>query len=79
MRAMVFDRVGEPLQVRELPEPTPGPGQVRIRVRACGVCRTDLHIVDGDLARPERPVILGHQIIGTVDAGGQGGAGMRLY
>ncbi len=75
---MVFDRVGEPLQLRELREPTPAPGQVRIRVRACGVCRTDLHIVDGDLARPERPVILGHQIIGTVDSVADGVANVAV-
>jgi alcohol dehydrogenase, propanol-preferring len=68
MRAMVFDRVGEPLHPGDLPEPTPGPGQVRIRVHACGVCRTDLHIVEGDLKRPKLPLILGHQIVGTVDA-----------
>jgi propanol-preferring alcohol dehydrogenase len=68
MRAMIFDRVGEPLHLADLPEPTPGPGQVRIRVHACGVCRTDLHIVEGDLTRPKVPLILGHQIVGTVDA-----------
>ena len=65
---MVFDRVGEPLRLTDLPEPTPGPGQVLIRVHACGVCRTDLHIVEGDLTRPKVPLILGHQIVGTVDA-----------
>jgi propanol-preferring alcohol dehydrogenase len=68
MRAMVFDRVGEPLRAADIPEPVPGPGQVRIRVRACGVCRTDLHIADGDLLRSKLPLILGHQIVGTVDA-----------
>jgi alcohol dehydrogenase, propanol-preferring len=68
MRAMVFDRVGEPLHLTDLPEPTPGPGRVRIRVHACGICRTDLHIVEGDLARPKLPLIPGHQIVGTVDA-----------
>ena len=65
---MVFDRVGELLHLSDLPEPTPGPGQVRIRVHACAVCRTDLHIVEGDLTRPKVPLILGHQIVGTVDA-----------
>jgi propanol-preferring alcohol dehydrogenase len=68
MRAMVFDRVGEPLHLTDLLEPTPGPGQVRIRVHACGVCRTDLHIVEGDLTRPKVPLVLGHQMVGTVDA-----------
>jgi alcohol dehydrogenase, propanol-preferring len=72
MRAMVFDRVGEPLRGIALADPEPGPGQVSIRVRACGVCRTDLHIVDGDLARPKLPLVLGHQIVGTVLAVGGG-------
>jgi alcohol dehydrogenase, propanol-preferring len=70
MRAMVFDRVGEPLRGIALADPEPGPGQVSIRVRACGVCRTDLHIVDGDLARPKLPLVLGHQIVGEVLGGG---------
>jgi alcohol dehydrogenase, propanol-preferring len=75
---MVFDRVGEPLRPSDLPEPTPGPGQVRIRVRACGVCRTDLHIVEGDLARPKLPLILGHQIVGTVDTLADGVASVAV-
>jgi alcohol dehydrogenase, propanol-preferring len=66
MRAMVFERQGEPLRQTELPDPVPGPGQVLISVAACGVCRTDLHIVDGDLAEPRLPLVLGHQIVGTV-------------
>jgi alcohol dehydrogenase, propanol-preferring len=78
MRAMVFDRVGQPLHLIDLPAPTPGPGQVRIRVRACGVCRTDLHIVEGDLARPKLPLILGHQIVGTVEAAADGVAGVAV-
>jgi alcohol dehydrogenase, propanol-preferring len=78
MRAMVFDRVGEPLHLSDLPEPTPGSGQVRLRVHACGVCRTDLHIVEGDLARPKRPLILGHQIVGTVDAVADGVTSVAL-
>ena len=53
MRAMVLDRSPGPLRAAEVPEPRPGPGQVLLRVRACGVCRTDLHIVDGELAPPE--------------------------
>jgi propanol-preferring alcohol dehydrogenase len=78
MRAMVFDRVGKPLHLTDLPEPTPGPGQVRIRVHACGVCRTDLHIVEGDLTRPNVPLILGHQIVGTVDAVADGVASVAV-
>jgi propanol-preferring alcohol dehydrogenase len=75
---MVFDRVGEPLRASDLPEPTPGPGQVRIRVHACGVCRTDLHIVEGELARPKLPLILGHQIVGTVETVADGVASVAV-
>jgi alcohol dehydrogenase, propanol-preferring len=63
---MVFTEVGAGLQERELPQPVVGPGQVRLQVSACGVCRTDLHIVDGELAEPKLPLVLGHQIVGTV-------------
>mgnify|MGYP001823738988 CR=1 FL=1 len=69
MRAMVYDG-GEALSARELPDPAPSPGQVRIRVKACGVCRTDLHLIDGELRDPKIPVIPGHQIVGIVDAVG---------
>jgi len=72
MRAMVFIGVGQPLVERDLPHPEPGPGAVRLDVRACGVCRTDLHIVDGELERPKLPLVLGHQIVGTVSALGAG-------
>src|SRR5256886_1709022 len=66
MRAMVLDRPGSPLREAELPEPTPGPGQLLVRVQTCGVCRTDLHIFDGELTHPKLPLVLGHQIVGTV-------------
>ncbi len=72
MRAMVLDRAREPLRAAELDEPEPGPGQVRIRVRACGVCRTDLHIVDGELSEPKLPLVPGHQIVGVVAGRGEG-------
>ena len=72
MRAMLFDRVGEPLREATVETPRPGPGQVRLAVRACAVCRTDLHIVDGDLTRPKLPLVLGHEIVGAVDAVGDG-------
>jgi propanol-preferring alcohol dehydrogenase len=72
MRAMVLERQREPLRPAELPEPEPDAGQVMVRVHACGVCRTDLHIVDGDLERPKLPLVPGHQIVGTVVEVGEG-------
>lgn len=72
MRAMILHKPGEPLRLGELPEPQPGPGQLRVRVRACGLCRTDLHVKDGELAEPKLPLVLGHQIVGVVDALGSG-------
>ncbi len=71
MRAMVLEQAGQPLRMAELPEPEPGPGQVALEVRACGVCRTDLHIVDGELAEPKLPLVLGHQIVARVSGGGE--------
>jgi propanol-preferring alcohol dehydrogenase len=70
MRAMLFTKPGEPLVATEVPIPTPAEGQLLIRVRACAVCRTDLHIFDGELDRPKLPLILGHEIVGTVEAAG---------
>jgi propanol-preferring alcohol dehydrogenase len=64
MRGMVFEATGLPLAERELPEPEPGDRQVLLRVRACGVCRTDLHVVDGELPDPKLPLLLGHQVVG---------------
>ncbi len=72
MRAMVLERAGEPLRETELPDPAPGPGQVLIGVHACGVCRTDLHILDGELSEPKLPLVPGHQIVGTVAGAGAG-------
>lgn len=66
MRAMVLKAAGQPLDLEDRPSPEPGPGEVRIRVRACGVCRTDLHIVDGELTEPDLPLVPGHQIVGEV-------------
>ena len=77
MRAMVLNRTHEPLVMEERPEPSPGPGQVRVRVEACGVCRTDLHVVDGELPNPKLPIVPGHEIVGRVDAVGEG-AGFKL-
>jgi alcohol dehydrogenase, propanol-preferring len=72
MRAMLLEHPREPLAPAELPDPEPGPGQVLIRVSACGVCRTDLHILDGELSEPKLPLVPGHQIVGTVAGAGEG-------
>jgi len=69
MRAMVLDGPGKPLRAAELPVPEPGPGQVQLKVHACGVCRTDLHLLDGEVDVPHPPRVLGHQIVGEVLAG----------
>jgi alcohol dehydrogenase, propanol-preferring len=75
MRAMILNAPKEPLQEAELPIPTPGAGQVLIQVHTCGVCRTDLHVVDGELPQPKLPLIPGHQIVGTVASHGAGVSG----
>jgi propanol-preferring alcohol dehydrogenase len=72
MRAMLLERQREPLRLAELADPRPGRGQVKIAVGACGVCRTDLHIADGDLAEPRLPLVPGHQVVGTVVEAGEG-------
>ncbi|HEX2728710.1 MAG TPA: zinc-dependent alcohol dehydrogenase family protein, partial [Rubrobacteraceae bacterium] len=72
MRAMILEGSGKPLRAVEVPIPEVGPGQVLLRVRACGVCRTDLHIVDGELTDPKLPLIPGHQIVGVVEETGEG-------
>jgi len=68
MRAMILDAPGWPLREATIPIPVPQAGQVLLRVRACGVCRTDLHVADGELAHPKLPLILGHEIVGIVQA-----------
>ena len=78
MRAMLFTGVGAPLHEADAPDPAPGPGQVRLEIHACGVCRTDLHIVEGELAEPKLPLVLGHQIVGTVVELGEGAARLEL-
>src|SRR5215469_16845812 len=72
MRAMVLERQREPLRPAELADPEPAAGQILIEVAACGVCRTDLHIADGDLTEPKLPLVLGHQIVGRVVEAGEG-------
>ncbi|GHH00284.1 zinc-dependent alcohol dehydrogenase family protein [Pseudodonghicola xiamenensis] len=76
MRAMVFEQVGTPLELRDLPRPTPGPGQILLKVEACGVCRTDLHIVDGELTQPKLPLVPGHEVVGRIAALGPGVVGL---
>ena len=72
MKAMILEAVRTPLRPATLPDPAPGPGQILLRVRACGICRTDLHVVDGELPAPKLPLVPGHQIVGTVAAVGPG-------
>jgi alcohol dehydrogenase, propanol-preferring len=78
MHAMVLNRIGAALEWTELPDRLPGPGQIRVRVTACGVCRTDLHVVDGELPNPQTPIIPGHEIVGRIDAMGESVEGLRL-
>jgi len=72
MRAMVLERAQGPLRLTELPDPEPAPGQVLLAVQTCGVCRTDLHILDGELTEPKLPLVPGHQIVGKVIGSGEG-------
>jgi propanol-preferring alcohol dehydrogenase len=78
MRAMVLEKVGAPLVLRDLPKPKPSKGQLLVRVAACAVCRTDLHIVDRELPDPKLPLILGHQIAGRVEEIGAGVEGFSI-
>jgi len=79
VRALVLDAPRTPLRMTERPDPAPTPGQLLLRVRACGVCRTDLHVVDGDLTRPKLPLVLGHQIVcEVVDGGDRFAPGARV-
>ena len=78
MRAMVLGALKHPLRWTELPDRLPGAGQIRVRVLACGVCRTDLHVVDGDLPTPILPIIPGHEIVGRIDAIGSGVDGLSV-
>src|SRR3954465_9100047 len=66
---MVLPAAREPLRIEEVPLPEPEPGQVRLRVSACGVCRTDLHVVDGELPQPKLPLVPGHQVVGRTEEG----------
>src|SRR6266536_6415177 len=72
MHAMVLAAPGAPLQLQERADPTPGPGNVRVKISACGVCRTDLHVVDGELPHISYPIVPGHEVVGRVEALGSG-------
>jgi alcohol dehydrogenase, propanol-preferring len=78
MQAMILAAPKKPLQLVDLPKPIPASGQLLIRVNACGVCRTDLHVVDGELTEPSLPIIPGHQIVGTIEDAEQGGGRFRF-
>lgn len=72
MKAMVLEKQGEPLRLKDIREPEPGAGEIKVRVSVCGICRTDLHVVDGDLPEPSLPLVLGHQVVGRVVQTGTG-------
>lgn len=78
MQAMILERPGEKLKLVERPIPQPARGQILVRVLACGVCRTDLHVVDGDLKEPRLPIVPGHEIVGRVERLGHGTTGFRI-
>ena len=78
MKAMVLHEIGTPLRLEERPTPAPARGEIRLRVEACAVCRTDLHVVDGDLDRPKLPLVPGHEIVGRVEAIGEGVSGFKI-
>jgi propanol-preferring alcohol dehydrogenase len=78
MNAMVLNRIQTPLEWTTLKDPQPGPGQIRVKVSACGVCRTDLHVVDGELPHPQVPIIPGHEIVGRIDLMGPEVKGLKV-
>ena len=75
---MMLKNIGSPLELTQLADSQPGPGEIRVKVVACGVCRTDLHVLDGELPSPRVPIIPGHEIVGRIDALGAGVEGLRL-
>jgi propanol-preferring alcohol dehydrogenase len=75
---MVLNKLRDPLEWKELPERFPGRGEIRVKVSACGVCRTDLHVVDGELPNPQVPIIPGHEIVGRIDVIGEGVVGLTV-
>ena len=75
---MILKKLKTPLEWIELPDQEPGIGEIRVKVGACGVCRTDLHVVDGELPNPQVPIIPGHEIVGRIDAIGAGVDGLKM-
>jgi propanol-preferring alcohol dehydrogenase len=78
MQAMRLEAIGRPLVARDLPDPAPGPSDIKVRIAACGVCRTDLHVVDGELPNPVLPLVPGHEIVGRVEAMGSDVTGLEI-
>ena len=78
MNAMLLKKIGTALEWTEIPDPQPGPGEIRVKVAACGVCRTDLHVVDGELPDPKVPIIPGHEIVGRIDLLGADVKGLKI-
>jgi propanol-preferring alcohol dehydrogenase len=78
MKAMILEKPGQPLKLVQRPDPEPGPGQVQVAVSACGVCRTDLHVVDGELTEPKLPIVPGHEIVGRINALGADVSGFAV-
>ena len=78
MNAMVLKKIGTALEWTEIPDPQPGPGEIRVKMSACGVCRTDLHVVDGELPNPKTPIIPGHEIVGRIDLLGADVKGLKI-
>src|SRR5690349_629362 len=78
MKAMVLTGAGRKLQLQDSADPVPGPGEVRLKVGACGVCRTDLHVVDGELPDIKYPIIPGHEVVGRIDTVGPDVTGLRI-
>ena len=72
MQAMVLKKPGHPLEWTDLPDPLPGPGEIRVKVAACGICRTDLHVIEGELKPRKSPITPGHQVVGVIEAIGEG-------
>jgi len=72
MKAMLLESPRQPLRLGKIARPEPGPGQVLVKIRACGVCRTDLHVADGELDEPKLPLVLGHEVVGAVESAGPG-------